>query len=244
MRSALEGWPSSRIARASGSGCRSRVTMRRRSRSPRASFGRSDSSPSSWAGLPWASTWCPARRSEASTRRPRFDRSPAACAEGRVTAPSTISGTPSALAERLSRRLHRFIEVRPHEVPIVAWCWLYIFSVLSSYYIMRPIRDQAGVAGGVNTLQWLFTGTLVAMLLLNIPFAYLVKSLPRRRFIPITYHFFAANILLFAVLFHWSDGVQTVWVGRMFFIWVSAFNLFVVSVFWQLNVDLFSPEQG
>ena len=161
-----------------------------------------------------------------------------------MTAPRAMSGTPSGLAERVSRRLHRFIEVRPHEVPIVAWCWLYIFSVLSSYYIMRPIRDQAGVAGGVNTLQWLFTGTLVAMLLLNIPFAYLVKSLPRRRFIPITYHFFVANILLFAVLFHWADGAQTVWVGRMFFIWVSAFNLFVVSVFWQLNVDLFSPEQG
>ena len=161
-----------------------------------------------------------------------------------MTAPRAVSGTPSGLAERVSTRLHRFIEVRPHEIPIVAWCWLYIFSVLSSYYIMRPIRDQAGVAGGVNTLQWLFTGTLVAMLLLNIPFAYLVKSLPRSRFIPITYHFFAANILLFAALFHWSDGAQTIWVGRMFFIWVSAFNLFVVSVFWQLNVDLFSPEQG
>ena len=129
-------------------------------------------------------------------------------------------------------------------MPVVGWCWLYIFSVLSSYYIMRPIRDQAGVAGGVNNLQWLFTGTLVGMLVLNIPFAYLVKKLPRTRFIPITYHFFAANIVLFAALLHWSDAQQTIWVGRIFFIWVSVFNLFVVSVFWQMNVDLFSPEQG
>jgi AAA family ATP:ADP antiporter len=140
--------------------------------------------------------------------------------------------------------LRRFIEVTPHELPILGWCWLYIFSVLSSYYIIRPIRDQAGVAGGVNNLQWLFSGTLIGMLLLNIPFAYLVKTLPRRRFIPITYHFFATNILLFAVLFHSSDAAQTVWIGRVFFIWVSVFNLFVVSVFWQMNVDLFSPEQG
>jgi AAA family ATP:ADP antiporter len=138
----------------------------------------------------------------------------------------------------------RFIDVRPEERRIVGWCWLAIFSVLSSYYIMRPIRDQAGVAGGVDNLQWLFTGTLVAMVLLNIPFAYLVKRLPRSRFIPIAYHFFALNILLFAGLFHWADAAQIVWVGRIFFIWVSAFNLFVVSVFWQLNVDLFSPEQG
>jgi ATP:ADP antiporter, AAA family len=138
----------------------------------------------------------------------------------------------------------RFFDVRPHEVAVVAWCWLDIFCVLSSYYIMRPIRDQAGVAGGVNNLQWLFTGTLVVMLLLNLPFAYLVKRLPRQRFIAITYHFFALNILLFAVLFHAADPAQAVWVGRAFFIWASAYNLFVVSVFWQLNVDLFSSEQG
>lgn len=138
----------------------------------------------------------------------------------------------------------RFFDVKPHEVAVVAWCWLDIFCVLSSYYIMRPIRDQAGVAGGVHNLQWLFTGTLVAMLLLNLPFAYLVKRLPRHRFIAITYHFFAANILLFAALFHAADAAQTIWVGRIFFIWASVFNLFVVSLFWQLNVDVFSPEQG
>jgi ATP:ADP antiporter, AAA family len=148
------------------------------------------------------------------------------------------------MVDRVHRVLGRFIEVRREEAPVVGWCWLYIFSVLSSYYIMRPIRDQAGVAGGVNNLQWLFTGTLVCMLVLNIPFAYLVKKLPRARFIPITYHFFVANIVLFAALLYWADAQQTIWVGRIFFIWVSVFNLFVVSMFWQMNVDLFSPEQG
>jgi AAA family ATP:ADP antiporter len=101
-----------------------------------------------------------------------------------------------------------------------------------------------GVAGGVNNLQWLFTGTLVGMVLLNLPFAYLVKTLPRRRFIPLTYRFFALNIILFAALLYVADAAQTVWVGRAFFIWVSVYNLFVVSIFWQMNVDLFSPEQG
>jgi ATP:ADP antiporter, AAA family len=148
------------------------------------------------------------------------------------------------MSDRVYRILGRLIEVRREEAPVVGWCWLYIFSVLSSYYIMRPIRDQAGVAGGVNNLQWLFTGTLVGMLVLNIPFAYLVKKLPRNRFIPITYRFFAANIILFAAVLYWSDSGQTIWVGRIFFIWVSVFNLFVVSVFWQMNVDLFNPEQG
>jgi AAA family ATP:ADP antiporter len=142
------------------------------------------------------------------------------------------------------RILPRIIAVRPAETRVVLWCWFYIFAVLSSYYIMRPIRDQMGVAGGVNNLQWLFTGTLAGMLLLNPPFAWLVKKFPRRRFIPLTYHFFVVNILLFAAALYFADPAQTVWIGRVFFIWVSVYNLFVVSVFWQLNVDLFSPEQG
>src|SRR3984957_13231760 len=142
------------------------------------------------------------------------------------------------------RLLSRIIDVRPSEVPALAWSLLYIFSLLSSYYIMRPIRDQMGIAGGVNNLQWLFTGTLVGMLLLNLPFAWLVKTLPRERFIPISYRFFAANILLFALALHWATPEQTIWVGRIFFIWTSVFNLFVVSIFWQMIVDIFTSEQG
>jgi AAA family ATP:ADP antiporter len=142
------------------------------------------------------------------------------------------------------RLLQRLVAVRPEEARAVSWCWLYIFAVLSSYYIMRPIREQMGVAGGVNNLPWLFAGTLVAMLMLNLPFAYLVKKLPRSRFIPLTYQFFAVNILLFALALHVASPEQTIWVGRIFFVWISVYNLFVVSVFWQLNVDLFTPEQG
>jgi ATP:ADP antiporter, AAA family len=140
--------------------------------------------------------------------------------------------------------LRRVVDVRTAEVPALAWSWLYIFAVLSSYYIMRPIRDQMGVAGGVKNLQWLFTGTLLTMLLLNIPFWYLVKRLPRTRFIPIAYRFFAANILLFALALHFASPEQMVRVGRAFFIWISVFNLFVVSVFWALIVDIFSSEDG
>jgi ATP:ADP antiporter, AAA family len=148
------------------------------------------------------------------------------------------------LGDGLFRRLRRVVDIRREEVPVVGWCWLFIFSILSSYFIIRPIRDAAGIAGGVNNLQWLFTATLVGMLLLNIPFAYLVKTLPRRRFIPITYHFFAGNMVLFAVLLHWANAQQTIWIWRAFFVWVSVYNLFVVSMFWQMNVDLFSPEQS
>ena len=158
--------------------------------------------------------------------------------------PQDPSASAPGAAAPAFRLLQRIVAVRPEEVRAVGWCWLYIFAVLSSYYILRPIREQMGVAGGVNNLPWLFTGTLAGMVLLNLPFAYLVKKLPRSRFIPLTYRFFALNIVLFAIALRVASPEQEIWVGRIFFIWASVYNLFVVSVFWQLNVDLFSPEQG
>ena len=142
------------------------------------------------------------------------------------------------------RLLGRLIDVRPAELRALGWAWLYIFAVLFSYYILRPIRDEMGVAGGVENLQWLFTGTLLCMIAVNPPFAALVARLPRVKFIAFTYRFFLANLLLFAVLFHVATAAQNIWVGRLFFIWASVFNLFVVSVFWALMVDVFNAEQG
>lgn len=142
------------------------------------------------------------------------------------------------------RLLRRAIDVRPGEMRALAWSWLYIFSVLSAYYIIRPIRDEMGVASGVETLPWLFTGTLLGMLAVNPPFGALVARLPRVRFISTAYRFFAVNLLLFFLLLKGATPSQTIWVGRIFFIWTSVFNLFVVSVFWALMVDVFDAGQG
>jgi len=142
------------------------------------------------------------------------------------------------------RLLKRLIDVRPAEMRVLGWSWLYIFCVLSSYYILRPIRDEMGVAGGIENLQWLFTGTLVGMILVNPPFAVLVAKLPRLRFIALTYRFFMLNLLIFILLIHFATAEQHIWIGRLFFIWTSVFNLFVVSVFWALMVDVFDSEQG
>jgi AAA family ATP:ADP antiporter len=142
------------------------------------------------------------------------------------------------------RLLQKVVAVQPEELPAVGWCWVYAFALLAANYILTPIRDQMGVAGGVRNLPWLFVGTLAGTILLNVPFGWLVKKLPRSRFIPLTYRFFAVMLLLFGVAMHFATKEQSVWVGRLFFIWVSVANLFAISVFWQLNVDLFSPAQG
>jgi AAA family ATP:ADP antiporter len=145
---------------------------------------------------------------------------------------------------RLYRMLKRVVDIRPAELTALGWSWLYIFSVLSSYYILRPIREDMGVAGGVENLQWLFTGTLIGMILVNPPFAALVARLPRVLFISIAYRFFIANLLLFSLLLAVASPEQHIWIGRLFFVWTSIFNLFVVSIFWALMVDVFSSEQS
>lgn len=140
--------------------------------------------------------------------------------------------------------LARLIDIRSGEGPALAWSWAYIFSILAAYYVLRPIRDQMGVAGGIENLPWLFTATLVGMLTLNVPFAWLVKRLPRARFVPLTYRFFALNILAFAATLYLAPPEWDVWIGRVFYVWLSIFNLFVVSIFWATIVDVFTNEQG
>jgi len=131
---------------------------------------------------------------------------------------------------------------RPGELKMVLWSFLYFFCLLTSYYMLRPIREQMGVAAGVKNLQWLFTGTLLVMLLVQPIYGKIVSSYPRKVFLPFIYLFFASNIVLFYFLFSRYD--QNVILARVFFIWVSVFNLFIVSVFWSYMADIYDKEQG
>lgn len=133
---------------------------------------------------------------------------------------------------------------RREELPALAWSLLYVVTIFLAYYVLRPIRDELGVAGGVDNLPWLFTGTLVTMLVVSPLFAYAVRRYPRERFVAISYRFFSSNLLGFALCLAVGSPEQQIWIGRAFFIWVSVFNLFVVSIFWSFIVDVFSGEQG
>jgi len=128
------------------------------------------------------------------------------------------------------------------ERPAVFWAFLYFFAVLCGYYILRPLRDEMGIVGGVKNLPWQFTATFVVMLLAVPFYSAVVAHFPRRTIIPVVYRFFAINVLAFLLLDR--AGVSEVWVARVFFVWVSVFSLFVVSIFWSFMVDTFRAEQG
>jgi AAA family ATP:ADP antiporter len=142
----------------------------------------------------------------------------------------------------VQRWLERVVVLRPGEGRALAWSFAYFFCLLAGYYVLRPLRDEMGIAGGVRNLQWLFTATFVAMLAAVPVFGAMVARLPRRRFVPLVYHFFIANIAIFWLLLTFDVG--KVHVARVFFVWISVFNLFAVSVFWSFMADLFASEQG
>ncbi|MBV1699392.1 MAG: MFS transporter [Hyphomicrobiales bacterium] len=130
----------------------------------------------------------------------------------------------------------------PRERAAALWSFGYFFALLAGYYVLRPLRDQMGIAGGVRNLPWLFTATFVTLIVAQPLYGALVAKLPRGRFVPIVYHFFVANLALFWLLL--TFGVAPVIVARIFFVWVSVFSLFAVAVFWSFMADLFTAEQG
>lgn len=150
----------------------------------------------------------------------------------------TFTGIRAALA----RFLEKLFKLRNGELPALGYSFLYFFTLLCAYYIIRPLRDEMGVAGGVENLQWLFSGTFVVMLAAIPLYGWVSSRYPRQQFLPRVYYFFIACLLLFYLLF--QLGVEKVYIARFFFIWVSVFNLFVVSVFWSFMNDLFNDEQA
>ncbi|MDM0049363.1 NTP/NDP exchange transporter [Variovorax sp. J22R115] len=140
------------------------------------------------------------------------------------------------------RWLRRAVPATPQESAAALWSFGYFFALLAGYYVLRPLRDQMGIAGGTRALPWLFTATFVTLLVAQPLYGMLVARLPRARFIPIVYHFFVANLAVFWVLL--ALDVEPVIVARVFFVWVSVFNLFAVAVFWSFMADLFTSEQG
>ncbi len=142
----------------------------------------------------------------------------------------------------IMQRALKTLNIEPGEGPALFWSFSYFFSLLCSYYIIRPMRDEMGILGGVENLQWLFTGTLLVMTAVVPLFGWVSSRFPRRRFLPYIYLFFIGMLLLFYGLM--GEESPSPYMARAFFIWVSVFNLFVVSVFWSFMTDIYSNGEA
>jgi AAA family ATP:ADP antiporter len=142
----------------------------------------------------------------------------------------------------MSQRVAVAINAQRNELwPALAGFTLF-FCLFSGYFMLRPIREAMGILSGVENLQWLFTATFVVMLVAVPSFAWLSSRVPRLHFIDWVYGFFTLNLALFAVLFFTAD--ESLWLARGFYVWISVYNLFVVSVAWSLMADVFDSEQA
>ncbi len=139
--------------------------------------------------------------------------------------------------------LRRVVDVQPGESRAMFLSAAYFFFVLSSYYILRPLRDAMG-SSELENVPYMFTAVLITMLLLNPVYGALVARYRRQQFIPYTYRFFSLNLVLFFLALTFLPKSTMPWVGRIFFVWVSVFNIFVVSIFWAFMADVFRSGQG
>ena len=118
------------------------------------------------------------------------------------------------------------------------------FFVMTAYYIIRPVRDQLSGAVGSQSLPLFYASVFGVMLLLTPVFGALVTHFPRRRLLGWSYSFFIACLLAFVPAFVAQDRIGARQLGVVFFIWVSVFNLFVVSLFWSFMADIFLSMQA
>ncbi len=137
--------------------------------------------------------------------------------------------------------LHRLLRTQPGEMRAAGLAFAYFFMLLSAYYLLRPLRD-AMASGVVESLFWFYVGTFVVMLLLTPFFGALVSRVRKPLLLPVTNVFFASNLLVFYVLFKVMPDSRGL--AAAFFIWLSAFNMFVVSVFWSFMADVFRDEEA
>ncbi|RYZ73985.1 MAG: MFS transporter [Lysobacteraceae bacterium] len=142
----------------------------------------------------------------------------------------------------LSRRLAALFEVGEREAGAVAAGLLLFFLLFAGYFMLRPVRETMGVAGGVDNLQWLFTATFVATLAALPLFGWLASQVARRRILPWTYAFFVLNLVGFATAFRAMPDDP--WLARGFYIWLSVFNLLTISLAWSVLVDVFAANQA
>lgn len=141
-------------------------------------------------------------------------------------------------------KLQSALKIRRNEGAAAMWACLFFFFVLCAYYVMRPMRESFGSAGGAEQLPFLYAGTLVGSFLLTPVMGTLVTRHTRRRFIPWCYRFFIANLLLFCLGFATFHGGGSLWLGRIFYVWLSVFNLFAVSLFWGFLADGLGLERS
>lgn len=134
----------------------------------------------------------------------------------------------------------------PGEARTLITSFLSFMLLLACYYILRPVRDALAASLGSGAVKYLSTVVFFVMLAIVPVFGWLVARVPRPRLVPGLYAFFIVNLAAFAWAFGQAGGAGPpgAWWARGFYIWVTVFNMFAVSVFWSRMAEVWSEPQG
>ena len=130
--------------------------------------------------------------------------------------------------------------IEKNEKIILLRAFLFFFFVLASWYALRPVRNELAVQGGIYNLPWLLMGVMLAMLIINPIYSWLVSRINQNRLILYIYSFFILNLILFLILWTFTGEDGRIWTGRAFYIWANVYSFFVVSIFWVTMINFFS----
>ena len=130
--------------------------------------------------------------------------------------------------------------IEKNEKVILLKAFLFFFFVLASWYALRPVRNELAVQGGIYNLPWLLMGVMLAMLIINPIYSWLVSRINQNRLILYIYSFFILNLILFLILWTFAGEDGRIWTGRAFYIWANVYSFFVVSIFWVTMINFFS----
>jgi len=142
----------------------------------------------------------------------------------------------------LRRLLLRVLDLRRGEGRALVLSFICFLALMSTNYVLRPIRDALGVESGPENYALLFTGTFTATLILYPMLGALAARTTRTRFAVAVLATIAASLIGFRMLL--VSDLPQVYIASGFFIWLSVFNVLLTSVFWSVMVDVFSNEQG
>jgi AAA family ATP:ADP antiporter len=100
------------------------------------------------------------------------------------------------------------------------------FLVLSSWYVLRPVRNEMAVAN-VDDLPYLLAAGAIAMLVINPIYSAIVSKTNLRNIVFYCYSFLILNLIAFLSIWKFSDIGDSLWIGRVFYVWCNVYSFFV-----------------
>ena len=151
---------------------------------------------------------------------------------------------PEASARRgvLARCMHVLSRIEPNEIRATFASFGFVFILMAAYYILKPVRDAMASDWSDAQVSWLWTINLFVTLGVNFLYSLALSVARLKIVVPALYGLFALSFVGFAF---GSDRVGDVeLMHKAFYVWISVFSLFHVSVFWSFMADLYNKEQA